>query len=82
MFFCGPHLGRPEHFAADRPADFSGTQAREVALRPDAAAGGNRSAMTMRMVPEAVEPRARAQVYVQHDLVWHRGDNLRGGNSR
>ena len=35
--------------------------------------------MTMRVVPEAVEPRARAQVYVQHDLDWHRGDNLRGG---
>ena len=50
--------------------------------RSDAAAGGNHCAMTMRVVPEAVEPRARAQIYVQHDLVWHRGDNLRGGNSR
>lgn len=50
--------------------------------RSDAATGGNRSAMTMRVVPEAVEPRARAQVYSQHDLDWHRGDKTRGGNSR
>ena len=33
--------------------------------------------MTMRVVPEAVEPHARSQLYSQHDPVWTRGDNLR-----
>ena len=62
--------------------DPSGRLLRTPRSRSDAAAGGNPCAMTMRVVPEAVEPRARAQVYVQHDLVWHHGDNLRGGDTR
>ena len=54
----GPHLW-PARALRRR---LSGRLFRYPRSRPDAAAGGNRCAMTMRAVPEAVKPRARAQV--------------------
>ena len=51
--------------------------ARDQKARPDAANGGDRSAMTIRVVGEAVEPRARAHISAQHDQDWDKRDKLR-----
>ena len=45
--------------------------------RPDAASGGDPTALTMRVMAEAVEPRARAYIYVHRNEVWEKQDNLR-----
>ena len=49
--------------------------------RPDAASGGDPTALTMRVMAEAVEPRARAYIswyiYVHRNEVWEKRDNLR-----
>ena len=46
--------------------------------RPDAAGGGDVAAMTVRVVGQAVEARARAHTSAQHDQCF----NKRGQNSR
>ena len=40
--------------------------------RPDVAAGGDVAAMTVRVVGQAVEARARAHTSAQHDLCSHK----------
>ena len=69
---CGKHLftnaGRRRtvvHAARDRKA------------RPDVATGGDPTAMTMRMVGEAVEPRARTYIYAHKNQGLHKRDKLR-----
>ena len=45
--------------------------------RPDVAAGGDVAAMTVRVVGQAVEARARAHTSAQHDQLLPQRDNLR-----
>ena len=50
--------------------------------RRDVAAGGDRSAMTILVVAEAAEPRARAQVSAEAWPGISKGDIARGGGER
>ena len=45
--------------------------------RPDAASGGDPTALTMRVMAEAVEPRARAYIYAHKNRTWEKRDKLR-----
>ena len=45
--------------------------------RPDAADGGDPTALTMRAMAEAVEPRARAYIYAHKNRNWEKRDKLR-----
>ena len=45
--------------------------------RSDAANGGDPTALTMRVMAEAVEPRARVCIYAHENRPWENGDNLR-----
>ena len=45
--------------------------------RPDAAGGGDVAAMTVRVVGQALEARARAHTSAQHDQLLPQRDNLR-----
>ena len=51
--------------------------ARDRKARPDVATGGDPTAMTMRMVGEAVEPRARSYIYAHKNQGLHKRDKLR-----
>ena len=51
--------------------------ARDRKARPDVATGGDSTAMTMRMVGEAVEPRARTYIYAHKNQGLHKRDKLR-----
>ena len=51
--------------------------ARDRKARPDVATGGDPTAMTMRMVGEAVEPRARTYIYAHKNQGLHKRDKLR-----
>ena len=45
--------------------------------RPDAASGGDPTALTMRVMAEAVEPRARVYIYAHENRSWENRDKLR-----
>ena len=45
--------------------------------RSDAANGGDPTALTMRVMAEAVEPRARVYIYAHRNEVWENRDKLR-----
>ena len=45
--------------------------------RPDAAGGGDPTALTMRVMAEAVEPRARVYIYAHENRTWENRDKLR-----
>ena len=51
--------------------------ARDRKARPDVATGGDPTAMTMRVVGEAVEPRARTYIYAHKNQGLHKRDKLR-----
>jgi hypothetical protein len=51
--------------------------ARDRKARPDVATGGDPTAMTMRVVDEAVEPRARTYIYAHKNQGLHKRDKLR-----
>ena len=45
--------------------------------RSDAAGGGDPTALTMRVMAEAVDPRARAYIYAHKNQSWEKRDKLR-----
>ena len=51
--------------------------ARDRKARPDVATGGDPTAMTTRVVSEAVEPRARTYIYAHKNQGLHKRDKLR-----
>ena len=51
--------------------------ARDRKARPDVATGGDPTAMTTRVVGEAVEPRARTYIYAHKNQGLHKRDKLR-----
>ena len=51
--------------------------ARDRKARPDVATGGDPTAMTMRVVGEAVKPRARSYIYAHKNQGLHKRDKVR-----